>query len=173
VVRVVLVTSLGTINIEVDTLRAPLTAKNFLRYVDGHFYDRGQFFRTVRSDNQPTDKVRIDVVQGGADSGRRGESFPPIELERTSVTGLHHLDGTLSMARGQPNSATSSFFICVGDQPTLDFGGARNPDRQGFAAFGRVVSGMEVVRAIWQAPADGQRLSPPILINNARRATAH
>jgi peptidyl-prolyl cis-trans isomerase A (cyclophilin A) len=89
------------------------------------------------------------------------------------VTGLHHLDGTLSMARGQPNSATSSFFICIGDQPALDFGGARNPDRQGFAAFGRVLSGMEVVRAIWQSPADGQRLSPPIVINSARRATAH
>jgi peptidyl-prolyl cis-trans isomerase A (cyclophilin A) len=172
-VRVVLSTTQGTINIDVDTLKAPLTAKNFLRYVDAHFYDHGEFFRTVRSDNQPTDKVRIDVVQAGADSGRRGESFPPIELERTSLTGLHHLDGTLSMARGQPNSATSSFFICVGDQPSLDFGGARNPDRQGFAAFGKVMSGMDVVRAIWQSHADGQRLTPPIVITSARRATAN
>jgi peptidyl-prolyl cis-trans isomerase A (cyclophilin A) len=170
VVRVVLETTQGTINLELDILRAPITAKNFLRYVDGHFYDGGRFFRTVRSDNQPTDTVRIAVVQAGPDSGRTSEQFAPIPIERTTVTGLHHVDGTISMARGRPNSATSSFFICIGNQPALDFGGTRNLDGQGFAAFGRVTSGMDVVRAIWQSHADGQRLSPPIGITSARRA---
>jgi peptidyl-prolyl cis-trans isomerase A (cyclophilin A) len=168
-VRVVLETSAGRITMAIDTLHAPISGKNFLRYVDGHFYDGGRFFRTVRADNQATDPVHIAVIQALADSGRAREQFPPIELEPTSVTKLHHRDGTLSMARNVPNSATSSFFICIGDQPALDFGGARNPDGQGFAAFGRVVEGMDVVRAIWRAPANGQGLTPPIQISRARR----
>jgi peptidyl-prolyl cis-trans isomerase A (cyclophilin A) len=169
-VRVAIETSRGTIVVEVDTARAPITARNFLRYVDGHFYDGGRFFRTVRGDNQPTDPVRIAVIQALADSARARQQYAPIPLERTSTTGLHHGDGTLSMARNTPESATSSFFICVGDQPALDYGGRRNADGQGFAAFGHVVAGMDVVRAIWAARADGQRLTPPIAIIRARRA---
>ncbi len=168
-VQVALETTAGRITLAIDTLHAPVSGKNFLRYVDGHFYDGGRFFRTVRADNQATDPVHIAVIQALADSARAREQFPPIALERTTVTGLHHLDGTLSMARNVPNSATSSFFICVGDQPALDFGGARNPDGQGFAAFGRVVEGMDVVRTIWSARADGQRLTPPVAILRAYR----
>lgn len=168
-VTIRLQTTAGAITVAVDTARAPVTARNFLRYVDGHFYDGGQFFRTVREDNQTADPVHIAVIQGGANPARTRDQFPPIVLERTTVTGLHHVDGTVSMARNVPNSATSSFFICVGDQPALDFGGARNPDGQGFAAFGRVVRGMSVVRAIWRASADGQRLTPPVAIISARR----
>jgi peptidyl-prolyl cis-trans isomerase A (cyclophilin A) len=89
-----------------------------------------------------------------------------VPLERTSVTGLRHLDGTLSMARDGPDTATSDFFICIGDQPSLDFGGKRNPDGQGFAAFGHVVGGMDVVRRIQAAPADGQSLTPPVRIRS-------
>lgn len=168
-VRVVLETTQGSITVAIDTVHAPITGKNFLRYVDGHFYDGGRFFRTVRADNQATDPVHIAVIQALADSARAREQFPPIPLERTSATGLHHVDGTLSMARNVPNSATSSFFICIGDQPALDFGGARNADGQGFAAFGRVVRGMDIVRAIWSGHADGQRLTPPIAIVRAFR----
>jgi peptidyl-prolyl cis-trans isomerase A (cyclophilin A) len=114
--------------------------------------------------------VKITVIQAGTDPARRGRGFPPIELERTSVTGLHHLDGTLSMARAGANTATSDFFICIGPQPELDFGGKRNPDGQGFAAFGRVTVGMDVVRAINAAPADSnQRLTPPVAIIRIRR----
>jgi peptidyl-prolyl cis-trans isomerase A (cyclophilin A) len=168
-VPVAIETTRGTIRVLVDTIHAPVTGSNFLRYVDGHFYDGGSFFRTVRADNQATDPVRIAVVQAGADSVRQRAHYAPIPLERTTVTGLHHVDGTLSMARNTPESATSSFFVCVGDQPALDFGGARNRDGQGFAAFGHVVSGMDIVRAIWASQADGQRLMPPIAIKRVYR----
>jgi peptidyl-prolyl cis-trans isomerase A (cyclophilin A) len=86
--------------------------------------------------------------------------LPPIQQETTAQTGLKHLDGTISMARLEPGSATSEFFICVGDQPELDFGGKRYADGQGFAAFGRVTQGMEVVRAIQALPSGGDR--PPV-----------
>jgi peptidyl-prolyl cis-trans isomerase A (cyclophilin A) len=161
--RVVIRTTLGEITVEVDTARAPRTSANFLRYVDAGAYREGHFHRTVTPDNQPDTPVKIEVVQGGrarTDAAR----FPAIPLERTSVTGLRHRDGTISMARGGPDTAASDFFLCIGDQPTLDFGGARNPDGQGFAAFGQVVQGMEVVRAIQRAPAAGQRLTPPVRI---------
>jgi peptidyl-prolyl cis-trans isomerase A (cyclophilin A) len=108
------------------------------------------------------------VVQAGLDS-LRVRDFPPIPLERTSLTKLKHLDGAISMARDGPNTATSDFFICIGDQPSLDYGGKRNPDGQGFAAFGRVVLGMEVVRRIHRSPATGQKLEPPIRIQDIVR----
>jgi peptidyl-prolyl cis-trans isomerase A (cyclophilin A) len=156
-------TSLGNIEIEVDSAHAPATVGNFLRYVDAGLYEGGQFHRTVRPDNQPGNKIKIEVIQAGRTTEAKG--FAPIALERTSITGLRHLDGTLSMARSGPDSATSDFFICIGDQPSLDFGGRRNPDGQGFAAFGRVTKGMETVRKIQSLPADDkQRLTPPVKI---------
>ena len=166
-VRVVLTTELGDIVLELDAEHAPVSTANFLKYVNGGFYTNGVFHRTVKPDNQPQNKVKIEVVQAGANPEREKESFPPIALERTNKTGLKHLDGTLSMARDQPDSATSDFFICIGDQPELDFAGKRNPDGQGFAAFGKVVKGMDVVRKIQASPADGQKLNPPIFILKA------
>jgi peptidyl-prolyl cis-trans isomerase A (cyclophilin A) len=167
--RVRIATELGDIVVEVDTAGAPITAMNFLRYVDGGFYDGGGFHRTVTADNQPNDSIRIAVIQADISATRRDDTFGPIALERTSVTGLRHLDGTISMARSGPDSAVASFFICVGDQPELDFGGRRNPDGQGFAAFGRVVEGMEVVERINASPAEGQSLAPPIGIRSVIR----
>jgi peptidyl-prolyl cis-trans isomerase A (cyclophilin A) len=105
--------------------------------------------------------VKIDVVQAGPGPG---EDFAPIPLERTRDTGLSHVDGAISMARDGPDTATSDFFVCVGPQPELDHGGRRNPDGQGFGVFGRVVAGMEVVRRIHAAPAQGQSLVPPVRI---------
>ena len=161
---VLIETDLGRIEMAVDLERAPVTASNFLEYVKaGHFTD-GQFHRTVTLDNQPDNDILIEVVQASVNRDYRENGFQPIALERTSVTGLKHLDGTVSMARGGPDTATSSFFICIGDQPSLDFGGMRNPDGQGFAAFGQVTQGMDVVRQIQQAPAEGQSLSPPVRI---------
>ena len=168
-VLVVVETEMGAFELEVDLDRAPVTAANFLRYVDGGFYDGGRFFRTVHADNQPNDSIRIAVVQGGRNTDLEAESFPPIPLERTSETGLLHEDGTVSMARGGPDTATQSFFICIGDQPSLDFGGIRNPDGQGFAAFGRVVAGTDVVVAIHRAPYEAQQLTPPVRIMRAYR----
>jgi len=169
--RVIIQTDLGNIEVEIDTAHAPLTAANFLRYVDLGFYRFGRFHRTVRADNQPDSKVKIAVVQAGLDS-LRVKDFPPIKLERTSVTKLLHKDGTISMARDGPETATSDFFICVGDQPALDYGGKRNPDGQGFAAFGRVMLGMDVVRKINAAPAAGQALEPAVRIKNIVRKRA-
>jgi peptidyl-prolyl cis-trans isomerase A (cyclophilin A) len=166
-VRVAIETEKGRIVVEVDTRRARVTAANFLKYVDAGGYDNGAFHRTVTPDNQPKDKTRIEVIQASAAAGKGGG--PPIALERTNETGLRHVDGAISMARAAPDSATSDFFICIGDQPELDFGGRRNPDGQGFAAFGRVVEGMDVVRKIQQSKAEGQRLAPPIAIQRARR----
>jgi peptidyl-prolyl cis-trans isomerase A (cyclophilin A) len=168
-VVVEIVTDLGSISVEVDREHAPATAANFLYYVDHDSYSGGRFHRTVKPDNQPDNAVKIEVIQGGIDPARENEVRPPIALERTRDTGLAHRDGTVSMARAEPDSATSDFFICIGDQPSLDFGGARNPDGQGFAAFGRVVSGMDIVRRIQAAPAQGQSLAPPILIRHVRR----
>ncbi|WP_420635008.1 peptidylprolyl isomerase [Candidatus Palauibacter sp.] len=169
-VRVVVETELGAFELEVDLDRAPVTATNFLRYVDSELYDGGTFFRTVHADNQPNDSIRIAVVQGGRNPDAAAESFPPIPLERTRETGILHHDGAVSMARGGPDTATNSFFICIGDQPSLDFGGMRNPDGQGFAAFGRVVEGMDVVRAIHRAPYEAQQLTPPVRIVRVYRA---
>jgi len=167
--RVQIDTALGSLTVELDAVQAPVTTRNFLRYVLEGFYSDGEFFRTVTTSNQASDEIKIAVIQAGADPAREGEAFAPILLERTSKTGLRHLDGAISMARSGPDSATHSFFICVGDQPELDFEGARNPDGQGFAAFGRVVEGMELVREIHAMPADGQRLDPPLRIQRAVR----
>lgn len=168
-VRVLFETQLGPITIEVDAARAPITTANFLRYVDAGFYNGGVFHRTVRLGNQPNNKVKIEVIQAGTNPARKKDDFAPIPLERTSKTRLAHTDGCVSMARDTPDTATSDFFICIGDQPALDFGGARNPDGQGFAVFGRVVKGMDVVRKIQAAPADAQKLTPPIKILSAKR----
>jgi peptidyl-prolyl cis-trans isomerase A (cyclophilin A) len=171
---VVFETEKGAIEMEADAVRAPISAANFLKYVDAKFYDGGSVNRAVRPDNTVRHDVEIQVIQFQIDAARR-EQFPAIPLERTSVTGLKHLDGTLSMARTGRDTATGSFSIVIGDQPEMDFGGRRNPDGQGFAAFGRVVRGMDVVKAI-QASPTGRRgpygtesLDPPIRILKAYR----
>jgi len=165
--KVLIKTDLGRIAVEIYEDRAPVTAANFLKYVDAGLYDGSVFHRTVTLDNQPDSAVRIEVIQGGQLSPDK--SFPAIKLERTSASKIKHLDGVISMARSGPDTATSSFFICINDQPELDFGGKRNPDGQGFAAFGRVIAGMEVVRTIQKQPADGQTLKPPVKILSIAR----
>ena len=163
--HVVVQTELGDIEIEVDSARAPGTAANFLRYVDARHFDAGTWHRTVKMDNQPDNPIKIEVIQAGVNPDKAKDGFPPIPLERTNTTGILHKDGTVSMARGAADSATSGFFICINDQPSLDFGGMRNADGQGFAAFGHVVRGMDVVRRIQQAPnTDAQSLTPPVKI---------
>lgn len=164
-VRVLIETELGEIEVEVDAANAPVTTANFLRYLDAGHYDGGGFNRSVRLDNQVRNDVRIEVIQAASNLELGRQGFPPIELERTRDTGLKHVDGTLSMARGGPDTARASFFICIGDQPSLDFGGARNADGQGFAAFGRVIRGMDVVLAIHASPtAERENLTPSIAI---------
>jgi peptidyl-prolyl cis-trans isomerase A (cyclophilin A) len=167
--RVLIETELGAIALDLYPQRAPRTVENFLEYVDGGWYDGGLFHRTVHLENQPSDLIKIEVIQGGVNPERLELPQEPIALERTTDTGLSHRHGTVSMARFTPDSATSGFFICINDQPELDFGGRRNSDGQGFAAFGQVVSGMDVVVRIQQSPALNQDLTPPILIQRIRR----
>jgi peptidyl-prolyl cis-trans isomerase A (cyclophilin A) len=175
-VHVVLDTDAGAIEIAVDTAHAPLSAGDFLRYVDAGLYDGAAFYRVVRADNDHG-TPKIEVVQGGLTDESR--ALPPIAHETTRETGILHRDGTVSLARGQPGTGSgAAFFICIGDQPALDFGGTRNPDGLGFAAFGHVVRGMDVVRKIQamksDAPSDspymaGQLLTEPVVIRHARR----
>lgn len=169
-------TSQGDIDIELYLDKAPVTAGNFLRLVDDGHLDGGTFYRVVTYEND-NGKPKIEVIQGGL--GDRESPFEPIDHETTEQTGILHKDGVISMARGDVGTASSEFFICIGDQPGLDYGETRNPDRQGFAAFGKVVNGMEVVRQINRLPADapsesdytrGQMLSEPVEIVSVRRA---
>jgi peptidyl-prolyl cis-trans isomerase A (cyclophilin A) len=171
IVLVTVQTEFGNIELAIDSAHAPLSAANFLRYVDAGHYQGGIFHRTVTMANQPTSPVKIEVIQASAAAARGRDGFPPIALERTNLTGLKHLNATVSMARAGPNTATSDFFICIGDQPELDFGGKRNADGQGFAAFGTVTSGMDIVKRIHAAPARGQSLDPPVrIVNIVRKA---
>jgi len=168
-VRVLIVTEKGNIEVQLDPAAAPETTANFLRYIGGKYYEGGRFHRTVTLANQADNKVKIEVIQAGINPAKAKKEFPPIKLERTSITKLKHKDGTISMARDGPDTATSDFFICIGPQAELDFGGKRNPDGQGFAAFGHVVKGMDVVKNIQAAPADGQTLKPPVMIVRIER----
>jgi peptidyl-prolyl cis-trans isomerase A (cyclophilin A) len=163
-------TELGDIVVALSGDRAPLTVANFLRYVDAGSYNDAIFHRTVKMDNQPQSPVKIEVIQGGPNPSKKSKDAP-LKLERTTLTGLKHVDGAISMARFAPDSAVDDFFICIGDQPELDFGGKRNPDGQGFAAFGLVLKGMDVVRKIQHAPNnEGQKLTPPVKIKRIVRA---
>ena len=175
-VRVTMATSQGDIEIDLYLDKAPISAGNFLRLVDGARLDGSRFYRVVTYEND-NGNPKIEVIQGGF--GDEGESpFAPIDHETTEQTGILHKDGVMSMARGDVGTATSEFFICLGDQPGLDYGNRRNPDMQGFAAFGQVASGMDVVRRINHSPADapsesdytkGQILTEPVEIVSVRR----
>lgn len=175
-VDVVLETELGDIHVRVFEDRAPVSAADFLRYVDEGRYAGAGFYRTVSPGNDNGSPV-ISVIQGGLLD--EAIALPPVAHETTEETGILHTNGVVSLARGEPGSGGgAAFFICIGDQPALDFGGTRNPDKQGFAAFGRVVRGMDVVKAIHEretaSESDdpytaGQILAEPVRIIAARR----
>jgi peptidyl-prolyl cis-trans isomerase A (cyclophilin A) len=165
---IIIKTELGDIYVELYQSKAPLTTANFLRYIDSSLFRNGSFYRVVRMDNQLRDSVKIEVIQGGRRENE-DKGFAPISHETTKATGILHKDGVISMARSVPGSATSEFFICVGDQPSLDFGGKRNKDGQGFAAFGKVIKGMDVVRKIHSIKASGQYLDKKVLITDIIR----
>lgn len=169
--QVVFVTEYGDILISIDVENAPITAANFLRYVDENRLQQASFYRTVQLDNQPKNKIKIEVLQGGLGFEQYPQQLSAIRHETTEKTGILHKNGTISMARLEPGSANSEFFICVNDQPELDFGGKRNPDGQGFAAFGQVISGMGVVNKIHAQANTEQMLNRPIKIVSITRKT--
>lgn len=173
-VDVIMKTAEGDIVIELHADAAPVTVANFLRHVDGGHYDGATFYRTVTYEND-NGNPKIEVIQGGLGDA---SPFEPIAHEDTDATGIRHTDGVLSMARGEVGTASSEFFIVIGEQPGLDKGEVRNPDRQGFAAFGRVTEGMDVVRRIHGKPAnapsdspytEGQIIEEPVVIESVRR----
>jgi peptidyl-prolyl cis-trans isomerase A (cyclophilin A) len=173
--QVIFETELGNITVEIDVVRAPVTGENFLKYVDGKFYDGGVINRAVRPDNTVRKDVEIQVIQFQIDPARRRDQFPAIRMESTKETGLSHISGALSMARSGPDTATASFSIPIGDQPEMNFGGKRNADGQGFAVFGRVIAGMDVVGKIHKSPTGTtgayrtETLDPPITVIRAYR----
>lgn len=170
--RVAIKTSRGTIIVELEVGKAPLTANNFLRYVDAKSYDNGSFFRAARTQGVAKDGT---IVGAPAESVR---PFPPIRHESTTKTGLKHLNGTISLGRFAPGTATNNFFICIGDQPYLDANPGAPGDNLGYAAFGRVVQGLPVAGKILSLPTNGetkfkdqrgQWLKPPVTIVSMRR----
>ena len=162
-------TELGPIQLELYPDRAPITVSNFLRYADENRYKDFHFYRVVHMENQPDNDVKIEVIQGGLGFDKHPMELPTILHETTDKTGIRHLNGTLSMARMEPGTASSEIFICINDQPELDFGGKRNPDGQGFAAFGKVISGMDVIRKIQLLPETNQILDKVVKVNSIQR----
>ncbi len=169
--HVVIQTDAGDIEAEIYTDKAPKTATAFLHNVNEGLYKQSSFYRILNDDNQPSDAAKSELIQGGIwkTNYQKAISLPHIPHETTQQTDIHHLNGTLSMARLAPGTATSEFFICIGDQPGFDFGGENNPDKQGYAAFGKVVKGMSVVNTIYNRPENDQTFTPPILIINIKR----
>ena len=167
---VILHTTQGDVVLRLDAEHAPITTCNFLRYVQQGRYAGGSFFRTVVAETNDNPNP-IDVIQAATTAGSDDPGLGPITLERTVDTGLRHSAGAISMARDGPDTATSSFFIVTRDTPALDFGGGRNPDGQGFAAFGSVLSGMEIIEAIHSAPARDEQLTSPVIIGAATLAS--
>ncbi len=162
-------TQQGNITIELYPEQAPITVANFLKYIDEERLKEATFYRVVTPNNQPNSDIKIEVIQGGLFEDIHPDMLEPIAHETTKQTGILHKDGVISMARYGPGTATSEFFICVGDQPSLDFGGRRNGDGVGFAAFGKVIEGMDVVRKIQALPAKEQYLEPRLKILSVKR----
>lgn len=172
--KVAIKTNHGTIVVELEVQKAPITSKNFLRYVDVHAYDGGSFFRAARTPGAPKQGTIV-----GAPNPKT-HPFPPIAHESTTMTGLRHVTGTISLGRFDPGTATSNFFICASDEPYLDAHPEEKGkgDHLGFAAFGQVVQGMPVVAKILSLPTNGktkyadqagQWLKPPVPILSMRR----
>jgi len=165
-VKIEMKTEYGSIISDLYSEKAPITCNNFIKYIENNKFDSLKFYRVVRLDNQPNNKIKIEVIQGGLETDLSDSQYPPIIHETTKETGVLHKNGVLSMARYGPGTASSEFFICIGDQAELDFGGQRNPDGQGFAAFGQVIQGMEIVKKIQHLDDKSQMLLNKVKIHS-------
>ncbi|KFL27367.1 hypothetical protein JP74_07150 [Devosia sp. 17-2-E-8] len=171
--KVIVETELGAVTLGIDEVHAPISAGAFLAYVDKGLLDGTTIYRIVNQINQAPEIVhRIEVIQWGHTFGADDPlPFPPIPHEPTSVTGLRHQRGTISMARREVGTAGHAYFFCVGgDLESLDFGGGRNPDRQGFAAFGQVIDGWDVIDAIYNSAEPIEYMKSPLKVTSVRRA---
>lgn len=165
---VLIKTTYGKIYVELYPDKAPKTVASFLNFVDSGVYKPGSFYRVLKAEDQPSSSSKSELIQGGIYRTKPGllASRKTVPLETTKQSGLHHTSGTISLARTTPNSGSTEFFICVGDQPVYDYGGEANADGQGYAAFGKVIEGMDVVRKIHEAPSNGDQFQPPVPIKN-------
>lgn len=157
-------TRYGKIEVELYPDKAPKSVAAFLSYVDSGMYKKAAFYRVLNLSNQPSGYPKAELIQGGIwrRNKARSEALHGIPHETTQQTGITHKDGVVSFARLAPGTAKTEFFICMGDQPGFDYGGENNPDGQGYAAFGRVVKGMDVARKIYRAPEEDQSFDPPV-----------
>ena len=164
--HIIIKTAAGEIEIELYTSKAPKTTAGFLSNIDAGYYKNSTFYRILNDENQPSNAPKAELIQGGIwkTNYKKAISLPGIPHETTQQTDILHTDGIISMARQEPGTATTEFFICVGDQPGFDYGGENNPDKQGYAAFGKVVKGMDVVRNIYNRPENNQAFDPPVVI---------
>ena len=169
--HVLIRTNAGDIEAEIYTDKAPQTAGAFLRNIESGVYEHAAFYRILNDDNQPSNAPKSELIQGGIwkTDYKKAEAATRIPHESTKQTGIHHLNGTLSMARVEPGTAGTEFFICIGDQPGFDYGGDNNPDGQGYAAFGKVVRGMNVVNTIYNRPENDQSFTPMVMILDIKK----
>jgi peptidyl-prolyl cis-trans isomerase A (cyclophilin A) len=169
--HVEITTRFGDIEIELYPKQAPVTVAAFLSYIDSGYYEKSSFYRVLVPEDQPSYAPKSEIIQGGIWKANPQllNKIPGITHESTRETKLSHTDGTISLARLAPGSAHTEFFICVGDQPGYDFGGENNPDGQGYAAFGKVINGMDVVRRMYAAPQRDGEFTPQIFIYRIRK----
>lgn len=164
--HVLIQTNAGDIEVELYPSQAPKSVAAFLSYADSGLYKNSSFYRVLNDDNQPSNAFKAELIQGGIwkTNYQKREAIAGIPHETTQQTHLQHKNGTISLARLEPGTAGTEFFICVGDQPGFDYGGANNPDGQGYAAFGRVVKGMDIVHTIYNRPETDQAFTPQVAI---------
>ncbi|MGN6417511.1 MAG: peptidylprolyl isomerase [Pseudobacter sp.] len=159
----------GDIIIELYPDKAPKTVAAFLSYVEKDLYNNASFYRVLNDENQPSNAAKANLIQGGLYRSKKTPDLAGVPHETTKQSGILHKDGVVSLARLEPGTATAEFFICVGDQPGFDFGGANNADGQGYAAFGRVIKGLDIVRKIYNLPEDNQYFDPPVPIFDIKK----
>lgn len=169
--HVIIRTQAGDIVVELYPRQAPRSVAAFLAAVDSGLYKKCCFYRVLNEENQSTGQEPAELIQGGIwrTNHAKAVSLPGIPHETTQMTHILHTDGVISLAQQEPGTATTEFFICVGDQPGFDYGGKNNPDGQGYAAFGKVIKGMDVVRAIYAMPENDQSFTPPVSIKDIVR----
>ncbi len=169
--HIVIDTQFGKIYLELFPDKAPKSVAAFLSYVDQGLYKNSSFYRVLKEENQPSSAFKSELIQGGIweTNNKKANTLKGIPHETTKQTGILHTNGTISLARTTPGSATSEFFICVGTQPSYDFGSSANPDGQGYAAFGKVVKGLEVLKKIHQQPENGEAFYPSVKIFSIKR----
>jgi peptidyl-prolyl cis-trans isomerase A (cyclophilin A) len=161
-------TSKGDIEVELYPDQAPKSVQAFLSYVKAGYYKNSSFYRVLNDDNQPSNAPKAELIQGGMykSNPKVHDTLAGIPHETTQQTHIQHKAGVISLARLAPGTATSEFFICLADQPGFDYGGENNPDKQGYAAFGKVVKGMDIVQKIYNQAESDQSFDPPVPIYN-------